>query len=182
MKLVNILNVGRIPWLHVDGPIFGYLITDGLLSLISKDPAVIVQLTTPDEAKKAKAEYEASLKKKEEIADQFSMADNFEIKTEKIASEEHPTIEKKVEKTSEDDEIDNILGDMNINSSDDGFFSDAKPVEKPEVERYTKEQLLAMTKRQMKTILRERGYTEGPNAGKYHDTVEMLIEKVLRTQ
>ena len=39
-----------------------------------------------------------------------------------------------------------------------------------------------MTKRQMKEVLRERGYLEGPNAGKYHDTVDMLIEKIFRTQ
>ena len=39
-----------------------------------------------------------------------------------------------------------------------------------------------MTKLELKNILKERGYISGPYAGKYHDTVEMLIHKVKSTQ
>lgn len=51
-----------------------------------------------------------------------------------------------------------------------------------EIVRYTKKKLEGMTKAQMKQILRDRGYTEGENAPKYHDTLQILIKKILKTQ
>lgn len=53
---------------------------------------------------------------------------------------------------------------------------------KSDIIRYTEEQLMEMTKAQMKGILRDRGYINGPYAGKYHDTLEILRHKVLTTQ
>ena len=47
---------------------------------------------------------------------------------------------------------------------------------------YTVEQLTGMTKAQMKQILLDRGHENDEFTGRYHDTVEILIEKVLKTQ
>jgi len=54
--------------------------------------------------------------------------------------------------------------------------------EDPKTTKYSEEQLSEMTKAYMKKILKERGFKSGPNSGKYHDTVKILIEKILRTQ
>ena len=58
MKLVTILDEGRIPWTNIVGPVFGYPMTDGQYSFLTKT-TVSIKLTTPDQAKKDKAAYYA---------------------------------------------------------------------------------------------------------------------------
>lgn len=58
MKLVTILDEGRIPWTNIVGPVFGYPMTDGQYSFLTKTN-VLIKLTTPDQAKKDKAAYYA---------------------------------------------------------------------------------------------------------------------------
>ena len=58
MKLVTILDEGRIPWTNITGPVFGYPMTDGQYSFLTKT-TVSIKLTTPDQAKKDKAAYYA---------------------------------------------------------------------------------------------------------------------------
>lgn len=48
--------------------------------------------------------------------------------------------------------------------------------------QYTENELERMTKKEMKQILLDRGHTNDEFTGRYHDTVQMLIEKVLKTQ
>ena len=58
MKLVTILDEGRIPWTNIVGPVFGYPMTDGQYSFLTKTN-VLIKLTTPEQAKKDKAAYYA---------------------------------------------------------------------------------------------------------------------------
>ena len=51
MKLVTILDEGRIPWTNIVGPVFGYPMTDGQYSFLTKTN-VLIKLTTPEQAKK----------------------------------------------------------------------------------------------------------------------------------
>lgn len=186
-KLVNILTKGPIPWIGITGPVFGYVISDGAAQILANDPRVIIERTTPEKAKLAKAEYLEKLKgtpkqsSQEPVGESVSVDDDFSI--------ELTALKKPVEKDADDSDIDAILNDMNINTGTDDIFSfnetaDVNSDKAGENEKkvYSKEQLSVMTKRQLKGILRERGYFEGPNAGKYHDTVVQLIDKVLRTQ
>lgn len=87
MKLVNIKNKGMIPWIKKNGPLFGYMISDGLYSILSKDIRIIMERTTPELAAKAKAEYEKTLvveTKEEPIAVEV---EDEPLKTEDIVEE-----------------------------------------------------------------------------------------------
>lgn len=57
-----------------------------------------------------------------------------------------------------------------------------KEAGKKDFQTYKEDDLLEMTKAQMKKILKSRGYESGPYAPKYHDTLEILRRKVLTTQ
>lgn len=201
MILVNILNEGRIPWINVEGPVFGYPLSDGAFQLISKDSRMIVEITTPYDAEIARTRYlnrtgqniveeEVKVETVEEkpqprkleinIDESVKMPltisiDDGSKKTEEVV---HPEINSKVELDADDAEIDKALEGL---SEKEQLFT---PIEVPkqEIRKYSRKTLETMTKREMKQILKDRGYFEGPNAGKYRDTVSDLVEKVLRTQ
>jgi len=195
---VNILNEGMIPWLNKKGPIYGIRLTPGIFNLLNTDPRVMMEKTTPEavakilkkieEEKAAKAAAELEAKKAEEAAKEEVVAPVVEEKVEDTHVCPVVELTKKVENSSEDDEIDSILESTNFESK---LGVETDIVNAPDVvlekkinvvKAYTKEELSEMTKAQMKSILKERGYTEGPYAGKYHDTLSDLIKKVLETQ
>lgn len=182
---VNILNEGRIPWLRKDGPLFGYKVGPGTYEILRRDPRVeLVRIYHPSEAEAAKAKYLESKKEKETII-LTEVPPMVEGKVVPLVDEYTPTetvtiLTEPVEETSEDLEIDSILESV---VEEPKFKVNINNKETEKVKSYTEEELNVMTKAQMKAILRdERGYTEGPYAGKYHDTLEMLKRKVLSTQ
>lgn len=81
-------------------------------------------------------------------------------------------------------EIDRVLDENPVTPEvyDESVETVEDPVMIEGVRKYSEDELSTMTKAQMKAVLRERGYTEGPYSGKYHDTVEILKRKVLETQ
>lgn len=167
MKLVTIYNTEHLKWFDGNGPFFGMLINDGLFSLLRFDPTVKMKLTTRQEAENERREYyeryAAERQKENRMAEQLHIGDSFKI--------ESGTLVKPVVKDGLDSEIDNIL------------TKQPETIEqKTEMKKYTTEELTKLTKKEMKQILRSRGYTSGPNAGKYHDNVKDLVEKILRTQ
>lgn len=187
-KYVNIYNEGIIPWLNKKGPIFGLKIAPGVYSLLSKDPRISMRVTNQYEAESERKKYEERFIQPEVKNPQDTKKDTIKlasIEETKIndIKEEIPSLTETVI-SDDDDELDKIDTD-NIDTS----FSNNIVLEKIEdslenenATKYTKKKLEVMTKAELKAILRERGYLEGPNAGKYHDTHDKLIEKVLRTQ
>lgn len=177
MKLVNILTAGRIPWIRINGPVFGYLISDGAARLLAADPSVMIEETTLEGARIAKERYYGiATEQKPTSGETINVTDDFSISVAPIEkSEEEP-------KSSEDSEIDAIIDKLNLGSQTEDIFQTQKAAAPTDIKKYTREDLVTKTRRELKAILRERGYIEGPNAGKYHDTLVQLIEKVLRTQ
>ena len=172
--LVNIYNEGQVPWLRIRGPVFGYSLTYGVYDIIQHDPAIRIELTTPEKAQIAKAQYLERIRKKNEEKEQKSngMAEQFNVVNE-VKIEAAPVVE--TVNDDNDDAIDAILENTPEEEAPD-------IVVKPQVKKYRQATLEKMTKQELKQILRERGYEKGPYAAKYHDKVEDLIQKVLKTQ
>ena len=79
-----------------------------------------------------------------------------------------------------DDEISKAAEGYN---ADDDFIVDySEEKTNTDIVTYTRKKLEGKTKAEMKQILKDRGYTEGEYAPKYHDTLEILIRKILKTQ
>lgn len=79
----------------------------------------------------------------------------------------------------------NIALDNIENEDVDLFDIDLSNLPEEETEpfkKYSKKALQVMTKKELKEILKSRGYTSGEFAPKYHDTVDKLIKKVTETQ
>lgn len=170
--LVNIYNEGLIPWINKEGPIYGMELTPGLYGLLFSDSRISIEITTREKA--IKLAKEAIEKKKNEEAERLKVQDTVKI-TKNIQTQ------KTADKTEDEDaEIEKIL---NSTAEEKSVFEEAtvKPVEQ-KIKKYSQKELSEMTKAQMKAILVERGYTSGPFAGKYHDTLADLIEKVKKTQ
>ena len=183
--LVNIFNKGMIPWIKREGPIYGLEVSNGLLSLLSADPRIDMKLTTREEAirlataaKEERLAAERKAAEEKEKAEQLKVQD--EVKIQKVETPaEGPVVETEVSTDNADDEIDSIL-EQESTAETSAFEQSSESGDK--IKKYTEEELSQMTKAQMKAILIERGYTSGPYAGKYHDTLADLVQKVLKTQ
>lgn len=180
---VNIYNEGMIPWLNQPGPIFGLEVNRGIYELLRIDPRIIMNLTTLANAKEEKERYLAKIAaQKQAVEDakkeQEKMSVHDEVVIQKVEEPVTPVVET-TPLTEEDAAIDAALEGDNAKET---AFTASAPSTKKKVKKYTKAQLEGMTKAEMKAILADRGYTSGPYAGKYHDTVADLIEKVLKTQ
>lgn len=200
---VNILNEGRIPWVGKNGPLFGYKLSKALLPLIQRDSRVILQIVRSEEdIEKAKREYEARKQPKSEkiilnetpksrMSDTATPEDEVIIQVVKAIEEpssgiietpEEAMILEAAAEVLDDEELDKILDSVCEKTTfADPVIADKTDPEEP-FKFYTDKELSTMTKAQMKKVLRGRGYLEGPYAGKYHDTVEMLKDKVRKTQ
>ena len=136
MRLVNILTSGRIPWIDITGPVFGYPISDGAAQLLFRDPRVVIESTTVEDAKLAKeAYYKTMAPKKEGPAESIAVSDDFNIS---VSSNSEPEVvaTEGVAKTVEDNDIDSILEQMNINTQDDVFLG--KDIKMPEAKTVAK--------------------------------------------
>lgn len=175
MKLITVYNTEKLRWFDKPGPFFGILVSDGLYSVMRFDSDVRMKRTTPQEAKKDEQEYYNSLNKAKDAnantTDLFIPSDSIEI-MQTMPSSKAAIVDKPVH-----DELDTLIDNMLEEN-------EGKPqiLSKPEITKYTEQELSKLTKKQMKQILRDRGYLDGPNAGRYHDTAKILIEKILRTQ
>lgn len=97
----------------------------------------------------------------------------FSVEVNQPVSQEEAEMDKQIEALGDYDASDDIPFDMKKVQED---------LKATEVVRYTKKKLEGMTKAQMKQILINRGYTEGEFAPKYHDTLDKLKAKILKTQ
>ena len=186
MKLVNIYNKGQIPFLFREGPLLNHLIGDSAYNILKSRPDIEMELVNGKDE-----ELEEKLKRQREAKEE-------EAKTSEIVAEESYSEEVAVEEPSEtlpeditveDDDIDaaiDALGQMDIPTFDPDMSNleslEEVQTEKSEIKKYSKKKLETMTKRELKEILKERGYIEGRLAPKYHDTVATLVSKVLETQ
>jgi len=171
---INVLNEGMIPFINEKGPVFGKYLGLGVVDMMKRDPRLIIQFTNPVDAVRQKQEYEFKKIKEREAAKEKEAARNVvEVKQSVV---EIP-FKEKVVKTAEDDEIDRILKENKFTPGKVKIPNDEK-----KMHMYRITSLKDMTKAELKAILHERGYYKGEYAPKYHDTIEMLIEKVKKTQ
>lgn len=210
--LVNIHYTGRIPLINKNGPLYGEYLSEGVYGILRRYNFLQMERTTPEKAKALidRQRVEANREKlivhdeiqikvvepvhEEEYTDVIAEAviiDEEEIdekpivfKDNDITNDDIFRFEQSIIKDELDDEIDELLEGKTIpNGFNIDFKLDPDFVKSDtEFHFYTEEELQNMTKRQMKEVLKSRGYEKGPYAGKYHDTVEMLIQKVLKTQ
>ena len=183
---VTIYNEGRIPWLsNTIGPVFGMNVGTGVYQFLARDPRIRIKITTPAEARVEKAEWLKEHTKKEEpleVKDSVNLEERVEV-VEKAQTKEEP------ESLTQDNEIDAILAEEGEKETYDSVDAEIKDLLR-QPKKYTKEELVGKTKKQLGKILIERGYKNSKKpfekssefAPKYHDTVESLIEKILKTQ
>ena len=185
---VNILNEGSLPYLREKGPLFGYHMASGVYSILSRDPRLKMEITTLKKAEERKNEYlakkNATILKEEEIIE-----DKISIEVVETKVDETPEItttvqpEKITEEISNeaDDAIDKILDEK-------GDIPTAFNVKLDETDTnqnnkvYSVDEIMNMTKAQLRQILKDRGYIRGPYAPKYQDNLEQLRTKVKKTQ
>jgi len=187
---VNILNEGVIPWIRQTGPLFGYTLTEGVLSILKKDPRINIELTTPEDAKAKYLEYitkkKAEAQKKIDavkMAEKIDLKDSLEIKVEKKPDE--PVVPTEVTKPVEPDPIDKAIDNVIAESDSKSVFEKESLTKKPSApanKKYSDEELSKLTKDQMAKILRDRGYVEGQYHPRYHDNRPDLIKKIKITQ
>lgn len=200
--VVNIYNEEYIPWLRRKGPIFGEVLGYGIYEILSRDRNLIMELTTRNAALQKKKEYiERKFKKIREMEQQKNIIKNEENTNDSLKIQdkiEIAVIEKKeeekvqeqpkflespvVEKTDEDNEIDAILDTAPEKESAIKVDLTEENKGTKEFKTYTNKQLKEMTKKDLKEILLDRGYSKGPYSPKYHDNIDTLILKVKRTQ
>ena len=185
---VNIYNEGQIPWMSdVTGPVFGMHLATGFYQFLARDPRVRIEITTLEEAREAERKYKASLKKEEPVEEKkvddrdLTLEEQVEV-AEAIKLSEEPL-------SDADNEIDSILAEEEAVATYESVDSEIKELlSKPKV--YAKEDLLKMSRKELSEILIKRGYAPSTKAfekssefaPKYHDTIEVLAEKVLKTQ
>lgn len=179
---VNILNEGPLPWIRKNGPLFGYKIGYGMYQIISKDPRIKIEIVNSvkeiEDARKKYLDEKKKAEEKEIEKQPIILHDSVEVSD---------IIEKESVELNDDSDIDaqmdlllEVMGETPAEPTT--FILTEKISTKEDIKKYTDEELDIMTRAEMKNILKERGYTTGPYAGKYHDTVETLKRKVLSTQ
>lgn len=200
---VNILNKGVIPYIREKGPIFGYRMPRGVYSILSRDPRIIMRVTTLADAEKEREAYykrlqsqnsnalSETVKTEEKVTvNVINLNNNIpekELSPVVTANEINEIIEEDLKNNpiNIDDEIDNILSEapeqesaMKVSFKNDPDYVSADS----NIKVYTTEEILSMTKAELKEVLKSRGYTRGMYAPKYQDTLEKLRVKVKRTQ
>ena len=113
MKLVTILDEGRIPWTNIVGPVFGYPMTDGQYSFLTKTN-VLIKLTTPEQAKKDKAAYYA--KKVTPEMQRAALNDEHEENVERVLT--HDSVEFVRKPAKEAENIRNDIAENNGNNDE----------------------------------------------------------------
>lgn len=192
---VNIYNEGPLPWLNQNGPLFLYRLPTGILEIMLKDKRLKIEiLKTPTQGQEGKERY---LREKEERSKKIIINEVPPINEETPVITEPSIMETKtldfvvainendVEEDPVDSEIDNALedDDFDFETTNTSAVLTQDMIEEAKANKiYSDDELSTMTKSQMKKILSARGYKQGPYAGKYHDTVEMLKNKIRKTQ
>jgi len=189
--LVNIYNEGMIPWIKKQGPLREVSIGLGVYTIMLKDPRINMELSYV-----AKERERVELERKNQLAREATIKEVEKLKKviEKEAIEE---IEKQApvilsEKIELEDSInfnenesieEKIKEELSKSEEEETDVFEIKLKENETIiEKFSEKDLDEMTKDAMKSILKKRGYKEGPFAGKYHDTAEILKEKIRKTQ
>jgi len=196
---VNILNEGMIPWIMEKGPKFMYHTAAGIFDMLRRDPRIQIEITDATLAEQRKLEYKMKLEARKKAAE---MKEVVEQKEEVIVEvEQKNAFGEVIEIDNNDKAIDAILDEVEIiNSEYDGeeYGVEVQAIDINSVGTadadgfiiYSEEELGQMTKKQLKAILESRGHMaakrfvkcEDPFSPFYHDTIEMLREKVRKTQ
>lgn len=197
---VNIHNEGKIPWLNIQGPRYNISISSPIYGMLRNDPRVIMYPAEDDPImrdKLAEKERLAAIEEKVVVVDKVVVEEEIVLPKEEEVVEEVPTeIEEEFPqvqiikdfKTTDDDllidEALNALPEEDEEEFGDEEFDDL-PFENEIVkEVYTNEELLELTKENLKTILNDdRGHQPGTEFyGRYHDNHGVLVQKVLDSQ
>lgn len=183
---VNILNEGMIPWIKKKGPLFGYKLNAALIPILKRDSRIMIEFVKSEaDIVNARDRY---LKRTKPTSETPSTAEVVTPKDEIVVNviKDEPKDRIIENNIKDDDIIDSELDNVLSNISETTTFKNPAIADKTDPEEpfkfYSDLELSNMTKSQMKKVLRGRGYLEGPYAGKYHDTVEMLKDKVRKTQ
>lgn len=186
---VNILVDGRIPWLNMPGPQFNMSISKALFNTLINDPRIkleVLQFSDPKIVLKRYGFEEEKICVKEEVKIE-DKKEFIETKVdEDIVTEEAPIIVDEEKFIEENNEIDDIIAaNLKASSTDnsDDFIVDytAAPVIEDEKIIYSEKQLSIMIKSQLRDILNSRVISEDFKP-KYHDSLDELRSKVLKTQ
>jgi hypothetical protein len=188
---VNVYSKGRIPWLNIVGPRIwdpsgktgGLEVSPTIYRLLKQDPNVEIYLLEEDPR---------LVKQVKKVVEVVEAKVEVQIEIQEVEEKVEEAVKEKIEYESIDEIIEQRLNEL----PDEPEFEPTpltdedvadEPTEETRVNHnddiaYTVEQLSSMTKAQMKQILLDRGHENDQFTGRYHDTVEILIEKVLKTQ
>jgi len=205
---VNIHNTGRIPWLNIQGPRYNVSISPSIYRMLSEDPRVVIYPVDNDPIARAKikeandAKIAADAVKvedsvvtaaevtiEEEVVEEITEPD---IIIEEGTEEEYVPMDtyddqpimQILEPDQDDLAIDKALEDLPEEDEDDFYTETETATETSGILAYSKDELLQLTKEQLKVILnKDRGFEPGTEFyGRYHDNHDVLVTKVLNSQ
>jgi hypothetical protein len=206
---VNIHNKGRIPWLNIQGPRYNISVSATIYRMLREDARVIVHPVDNDPVMEAKAKKESEpiitkttvqpeVKLEEETLIPEPETEDVDVIIEEnedlieeheepVSYEEQPIMQ--ILEPDEDDlAIDQALEDFPEDEEEDLIITEDELGEEIQeiltVTIYTEDELLQLTKEQLKVILnKDRGFEPGTEFyGRYHDNHDVLVSKVLNSQ
>ena len=208
---VNIHNEGRIPWLNIQGPRYNISISSTIYRMLKDDTRVIVYPVDNDPVMRAKQAASVQPAKEkvvavvEPVVEEVVVENAVEVEPDIVVEEiEGEVSVEEVVETPEYVEpaimqiLEPDVGDLAIEAALEGYndedeelveaISEEEILEEAEtvsgIYSYSEDELLQLTKEQLKVILNEdRGFEPGTEFyGRYHDNHDVLVEKVLNSQ
>ena len=208
---VNIHNEGRIPWLNIQGPRYNISISSTIYRMLKDDTRVIVYPVDNDPVMRAKQAASVQPAKEkvvavvEPVVEEVVVENAVEVEPDIVVEEiEGEVSVEEVVETPEYVEpaimqiLEPDVRDLAIEAALEGYndedeelveaISEEEILEEAEtvsgIYSYSEDELLQLTKEQLKVILNEdRGFEPGTEFyGRYHDNHDVLVEKVLNSQ
>ena len=208
---VNIHNEGRIPWLNIQGPRYNISISSTIYRMLKDDTRVIVYPVDNDPVMRAKQAASVQPAKEkvvavvEPVVEEVVVEDVVEVEPDIVVEEiEGEVSVEEVVETPEYVEpaimqiLEPDVSDLAIEAALEGYndedeelveaISEEEILEEAEtvsgIYSYSEDELLQLTKEQLKVILNEdRGFEPGTEFyGRYHDNHDVLVAKVLNSQ
>lgn len=181
--LINIYNETFIPVIGTQGPVFGYQVSEGVYSLLKLYPWLDIKRTTAAGAVEEKRKYFAN-KRNDTPKENFAVRDEIQIlEVDTEPKQDGIDLDKEIDKLVEEYiETRTAKTETVVKKEEDIQPLDLSEEERASIVKYSNLQLRQMTKKQLKAILIERGHTNDEYTGRYHDTVDMLVQKVKATQ
>ena len=208
---VNIHNEGRIPWLNIQGPRYNISISSTIYRMLKDDTRVIVYPVDNDPVMRAKQAASVQPAKEkvvavvEPVVEEVVVENAVEVEPDIVVEEiEGEVSVEEVVETPEYVEpaimqiLEPDVSDLAIEAALEGYndedeelveaISEEEILEEAEtvsgIYSYSEDELLQLTKEQLKVILNEdRGFEPGTEFyGRYHDNHDVLVAKVLNSQ